>query len=123
MLRLLLDEHLQARLVAELHRHNPLIDVVSLHEWEQGAYLATNDAHILAEAYRQHRTLVTRDARTIAPLLKHWGEQGMAHGGVIFLDHRSLPEGNIGALVTALLNLHAHHGQDDWTDAVIFLHG
>ena len=67
-MRLLLDEHFSEQDAAEVRRHDPTIDIVSLHAWESGAYLAHDDAAILAEAYRQGRTLVTRDVRTIPPL-------------------------------------------------------
>jgi predicted nuclease of predicted toxin-antitoxin system len=65
--RLLLDEHFSEQDAAQVRRHDPSVDIMSLHAWESGGYLA-HDAAILAEAYRQGRTLVTRDVRTIPPL-------------------------------------------------------
>ena len=84
---LLLDEHFSEQDAAQVRQHNPSIYIVSLHAWERGAYLAHDDAAILAEAYRQGRTLVTRDVRTIPPLLVVLAQAGTSHGGVIFVDH------------------------------------
>ena len=121
MLRLLLDEHFQAQVAQEVRRHDSAIAVESMNSWEYGSYLGVDDSLILDEAYRQGRTLVTRDLRTISPLLKSWGEQGKPHGGVIFVDNRSLPEGNIGALVAALLALWDEYGSIEWANVTLFL--
>ena len=120
-MRLLLDEHFSEQDAAEVRRHDPTIDIVSLHAWESGAYLVHDDAAILAEAYRQGRTLVTRDVRTIPPLLVLLAQAGTSHGGVIFVDHRAIPEGNTGALVRSLLALCQEESETDWTDRVAYL--
>ena len=104
-MRLLLDEHVSEQDAAQVRRHDPSIDIVSLHTWESGAYLAHDDAAILAEAYGQGRTLVTRDVRTMPPLLVLLAQAGTSHGGIIFADHRAIPAGNTGALVRSLLAL------------------
>jgi glutamine synthetase adenylyltransferase len=64
---------------------------------------------------------VTRDVRTIPPLLVLLAQVGTSHGGVIFVDHRAIPEGNTGALVRALLALWQEEGGTDWTDRVAYL--
>ena len=121
LLRLLLDEHLSPAIVEHLRRRNPEIALLSLQEWENGAYLRAEDALLLAAAHRQRLTLVTYDQRTIVPLLKSWGEQDIEHGGVILVDARTLAASDIGGLVTALDSLWWSLGQLDWTNRVVYL--
>lgn len=64
---------------------------------------------------------MTRDVRTIAPLLAMLAERGQSHSGVIFVDHRTVPEGNVGALMRALAALWQAEHENDWTDRVIYL--
>ncbi len=121
MLRLLLDEHLSAQIAVQVRGHNPQVDIVCMQEWRDGTLISGSDAVLLREAHREGRTLVTRDARTIPPLLRDWGERKIAHGGVIFVDHRSFAEGTVGTLVMALLALWEAEQDTDWTDAVRYL--
>lgn len=121
MLRLLLDEHFSEQDAAQLRRHEPGIDVISVHTWESGMYVGAGDAAILVEAYRQGRTLVTRDLRTILPVLKDWAESGVSHGDVILVDHHAIPEGNTGALIKALRDVWSEEGDSDWTDQILYL--
>ena len=120
-MRLLFDEHFSEQDAAQVRLHDPSIDILSLHAWESGASLAHDDAAILAEAYLQGRTLVTRDVRTIPPLLVLLAQAGTSHGGVIFVDQRAIPEGNTGALVRSLLALWQEESETDWTDRVAYL--
>jgi len=121
VLRLLLDEHFSEEDVRQLRAHEPAIEVVSLQSWVDGSYLGAPDSLILTHARQQGWTLVTRDLRTMAPLLKDWAHGANSHGGVIFVDHRAIPEGNTGALIKALLLLWQEAGAEDWTDQVVYL--
>lgn len=121
MLRLLLDAHFGSREVEAIHAREPAVDKVSLQEWQNGTFLEADDALVPLEAYRHSRTLVTRDLRTITPLLKQWAEEGFHHGGVIFVDGRSFPEGNVGIIMQALLILWRQQGDTDWADTVHYL--
>jgi len=75
----------------------------------------------LLEAAKQRLTLVTYDRRTIPPLLKLWAEEGRSHGGVIFVDEKTISPADIGGLVRALISLAREVGEVDWTDQVYFL--
>ena len=70
---------------------------------------------------RQRLTLVTYDRRTIPPLLKTWAESGRRHGGVIFVDEKSIAPADVGGLVQALHRLCKASSRWDWTDRVSFL--
>ncbi|MGC2271344.1 MAG: hypothetical protein WA539_05135 [Candidatus Sulfotelmatobacter sp.] len=75
----------------------------------------------MLEAAKQRLTLVTYDRKTIPPLLKLWAEEGRSHGGVIFVDEKTISPADIGGLVRALISLAGETAEVDWTDQVYFL--
>ena len=121
MLKLLLDEHVSPDVADGLRRRNPSLVVHSMAEWEDGNFLGQDDSACVLEAATQKLTLVTYDRRTVPVLLKTWAEEGRNHGGVIFVDEKTVPPANIGGLVRALLHLYRETGKWDWTDLVLFL--
>ena len=121
MLKLLLDEHISPEVANGVQRRNQSLVVHSLVEWESGNFLGKEDSVCLLEAAKQPLTLVTYDRRTIPPLLKLWAEEGRAHGGVIFVDEKTISPANIGGLVRALISLADEAGEMDWTNQVYFL--
>ena len=121
MLRLLLDEHISPSVADGLRRRNRLLTVHSLVEWEGGNFLGAEDSACLVLAAEQKLTLVTYDRRTIPPLIKTWIEAGRCHGGVIFIDEKSISPADIGGLVQALLQLYTDVGRLVWTNRVVFL--
>lgn len=121
MLKLLLDEHVSPAVAHGLRRRNPSLVVHSMQEWQNGAFLGQDDTACLQEAARQELTLVTYDRRTIPPLLKTWAEEGRNHGGVIFIDEKTISPVDVGGLVRALLQFVRDTGPSDWTDRVVFL--
>jgi hypothetical protein len=121
MLRLLLDEHISPQVAKGLRRSSRGTAVYSLSEWEAGNYLGRDDEAGLREAAIQKLTLVTYDRRTIPPLLKNWAEAGLQHGGVIFIDEKTIPPADIGGLVRALRELLRETRTWNWTNRVSFL--
>jgi hypothetical protein len=90
-------------------------------EWEAGEFLGQPDPMCLREAVAQRLTLVTYDRRTIPPLLKPWAEEGIRHGGLIFVDEKTIPPSEVGVLVRGLSRLWLETAAWDWTDRVCFL--
>jgi len=121
MLKLLLDEHISPAVAKGLRRRHPALSVLTLAEWEDGSFLGQEDSTCLKAAAAQKLTLVTYDRRTIPPLLKIWAEEGRSHGGVIFVDEKTLAPSNIGGLVGALSQLYHGTGRLVWTDRASFL--
>ena len=121
MLKLLLDEHISPRVAEGLHRRHRLLVVRFILEWENGEFLGRDDGACLEHAAAKGLTLVTYDRRTIPPLLKSWAEEGRDHGGVIFIDEKTISPANIGAQVRALSNLARASGIWDWTNRICFL--
>lgn len=121
MLSLLLDEHISPSVADGLRRRNCALVVRFMAKWENGEFLGRDDSACLRAAARQGLTLVTYDRGTIPPLLKTWAEEGRSHGGVIFIDEKTISPADIGGLVRALLNLSKESAKWDWTDRVCFL--
>ena len=121
MLKLLLDEHVSPDVANGLRRRNRSLVVHWMAEWGGGDFLGKEDSACLLEAAKQDLTLVTYDRRTIPPLLKLWAEEQRSHGGVIFVDEKTISPADIGGLVRALTELSKETGKWDWTDRVYFL--
>ena len=120
-LKLLLDEHISPDVAERLRNRQKGIPVVCLAEWEAGRFMGERDDIILAEAARQKLTLVTYDLRTILPLLKGWAETGQNHGGVIFVDQKTISSSDFGGLARALQRLSLESTEGDWKNRIIFL--
>ena len=99
MLKLLLDEHISPTVVDGLRRRNRPLVVSCMVEWEEGEFLGQQDTACLQQAAAQGLTLVTYDRRTIPPLLKAWVEEERKHGGVIFVDEKTISPSDTGGLV------------------------
>lgn len=90
-------------------------------EWDGGSLLGQNDFTCLTRAAAEGLTLVTYDRRTIPVLLKTWAEEGRRHGGVIFVDEKTISSANVGGLVRALSQMYREMGKQEWVDRVVFL--
>jgi len=121
VLKPLLDEHVSREVAAALRRRGRSLEVYCMAEWEQGSYLGLGDSACLEKAGAQGLALVTYDRRAIPPLLKAWAQEDRNHGGVIFVDDKTIPPHDIGGLVWALFNLFEDAGRWDWANRVCFL--
>ena len=121
MLKLLLDEHISPSVAEGLRRHHRLLTVHFMAGWEDGEFLGRDDAACLEHAAVEGLTLVTYDLRTIPPLLKAWAEEERDHGGVIFIDEKTISPADIGGQVRALSKLVREAAKWDWTNRVCFL--
>lgn len=121
MLKLLLDEHIAPDVAEGLRRKAKDVDIQSLAEWQEGKLLGADDRTCLEEAMAHGFTFVTYDRRTIPPLLKAWAEEGRSHGGVIFVDEKTISPADIGGLVRSLQELWRKGRAWQWTDRVGFL--
>jgi hypothetical protein len=131
MLKLLLDEHISPDVMKGVQRRNRSVGIHSIFiqtifiqtmvQWENGNFLGREDSVCLMEAAKQRLTLVTYDRRTIPPMLKLWAEEERSHGGVIFVDEKTISPADIGGLVRALISLADEARGMDWTNQVYFL--
>jgi hypothetical protein len=120
MLKLLLDEHISPDVAKGLRRRKRTIEVRYMVEWENGHFLGREDSACL-RADLQGLTLVTYDRRTIPLLLKTWAEEERTHGGVVFVDEKTISPADIGGLVWALTRLAIETRNLDWTNRIYFL--
>jgi hypothetical protein len=65
-------------------------------QWEIGNFLGKEDSVCLLEAAKKESTLVTYDRRTMPRLLKLWAEEARSHGGLIFVDEKTISPADIG---------------------------
>ncbi len=121
MLKLLLDEHISPDVANGLRRCHRSLVIHWMAEWQAGNFLGKDDSACLLEAADQGLTLVTYDRRTIPPLLKSWAEEGRRHGGVVFVDEKTISPADVGGLVRRLSQLFRETGKWDWIDRVYFL--
>jgi hypothetical protein len=121
MLRLLTDEQISPAVARQAPAKCRGIRIVAMRDWEQGHFLSAADDLVLQEAHKQQLTLVTFDLRTIPPLLRLWAEHGVDHSGVILVDERTLPQSDIGGLVSALCALWRAQREMDWINRVVYL--
>ena len=121
MLKLLLDEHISPRVAVGLRRRHRSLTVIGIGEWEGEEFLGQPGPVCLEEAAAQRLTLVTYDRRTIPLLLKTWAEQGRKHGGVIFVDEKTISPADTEGLVRALSDLFKSGGKWNWANRVCFL--
>jgi hypothetical protein len=121
VLKLLLDEHISPAVATGLRRMRRPIEACGMVEWESGEFLGRDDAACLGHAAAHGWTLVTYDRRTIPPLLKTWAEAGRRHGGVIFIDEKTISPSEIGSQVRSLAALAHEAAHWEWTDRVCFL--
>jgi len=121
MVKLLLDEHISPAVADGLRHRNRSLAVVCMAAWEKGEFLGQQDSVYLEHAAAQGLTLVTYDRRTIPPLLKVWAEEERKHGGVIFVDEKTISPADTGGLVRALIELARTTARWDWSNRVCFL--
>ena len=121
MLKLLLDEQISPDVAEGFRRRQKNAFLWCLPEWEGGRFMGLADDLLLEEAAVQKLTLVTYDRKTIPPLLKTWAEAGRDHGGIVFVDDKTIPSSDFGGLIRALQKLFQETAKWDWRNRVCFL--
>lgn len=121
MLSLLLDENISPQVAKQIAQKRPDIPAQSLHHWQEGHFKAQPDESILVAAASERLTLVTYDQKTILPVLVQWGQEGVDHAGVIFVDNHTIAPNDFGALVRSLIAVWEAGHEDNWTNRVDFL--
>jgi hypothetical protein len=118
---MLLEEQISPTVAAQARSRRPDIPIESVHDWRDGAFLGADDRALLLAAADAGITLVTYDQKTIPPLLTEFVLSGLHHGGVIFVDYRTIPTRDFGGLVISLITFYDRTDEWDWTDRTAFL--
>lgn len=121
MLSFLLDEQISPEVAQQIKRKRAEIPIYSIHMWQEGRCLGIADEVILMAATEAGLTLVSYDLKTIPPILYKWGEAGTEHGGIIFVDDKSIPPSNFGGLVRSLILLWDTEQEMDWKNRIFYL--
>ena len=121
MVKLLLDEHISPDVAEGMRRRLKELTLFCLAEWENGRVLGQPDDRLLREAGARRLTLVTYDRKTIPPLLKIWAETGRDHGGVIFVDDKTIPPSDLGGIIRGLRRIVQESRGWDWNNRICFL--
>lgn len=122
MLAFLTDAHISLSVAEQIKAKRPEIVIFSLHDWRSGTFLNADDDVILTAALEENLTIVTYDQRTIAPLVMQWAIEGRDHAGVVFIDDKSIAQADVGSKVRALLTLWDKTHEQDWRNAISYLH-
>jgi hypothetical protein len=121
MLHILTDEQIDPDVAVAARRRTPDLQIIALRDWCEGHFIGASDEDLLREAARRGNTLLSFDLRTIPPLLRDWGERGIDHGGVIFVDHKGFSQNDVGGIAQALCELWELQGKLDWKNRCFFL--
>ena len=121
MLQILTDEQIDPDVAVAVKKRCRAISIISLFDWLDGHFVGASDEEVLREAARQGMTLLSFDLKTSPPLLRAWGERGVDHGGVIFVDSKSFAQNDIRGISKALVELWELQGQLDWKNRCFFL--
>ena len=121
MLAFLLDQQISLEVAEQVHARRPEIPIRSLYAWRDGAFVGTPDPLILRAAAEDGLTLVTYDRKTIPPVLVEWGTAGTLHGGVLFVDNRTIASNDFGRLVRSLIYYWDSEQAADWSNRIGFL--
>jgi predicted nuclease of predicted toxin-antitoxin system len=120
-LKFLLDENISHVVATQIQNHAPEIVIQSVYFWRDGFFKGKQDHALLRAAAEENLTLVTFDQNTIPPLFFEFMQRGEDHGGVIFIDQRTISNNDVGTMVRSLMALWEERGQEDWTNQVMYL--
>jgi hypothetical protein len=121
MLSFLLDEQISPVVAKQVNSKYPEISIFSIHSWQNGNFLGVSDEAILQAAKLEQLTLITYDRKTIPPILVEWGQANINHGGVIFIDYRSISPSNLGGLIKAIVWLWKTQNSSSWQNRLAYL--
>lgn len=114
MIEFLADESLHGRVVVQLRRHHPEIDILTVHEV---GLLGADDETILEWASANRRVVITSDERTMIGFAYDRVRKGLAMPGLVYVaQHLS-----IGVALRDLNTIDKSRTSHDLRDAVLFL--
>jgi hypothetical protein len=118
MLRLLLDHHISPDVISAARRHAAAIHLEHVQHlgWQR-----LPDPELLTQAHRDGLTLVTYDVTTIPLFLREFAEREQPHGGVIFVDRRTIRPGDRGALGSSIAKLWTREADAKWQNRTCWL--
>jgi len=123
MLRFLLDETISKKVALQAKKRCPEMEIISLHDWENGRFLGMSDGEILTVAAQQRLTLVTYDQNTTLTHMAELVSEGQEHGRIIVIDGKETLQSDVGGLVKVLCWLWDAAAKPEWTNRTGYLRG
>ena len=120
-LSLLTDEQISYVVAEQVQVKRPDILITSVRAWREGTFQGKADESLLRAAAKEGLTLVTYDQKTIPPVLSAWGVTGETHTRVVFVDGLTIPQGDVGGLVRALIQQWDLTQTWEWKNTISFL--
>jgi len=121
MLRFLLDETISRKVALQAKKRCPEMEIISIHDWENGRFLGMSDGEILRAAAQQNLTLVTYDQSTVLMHMAEFVHEGYDHGGIIVIDARKIAQRDIGGLLKVLCWIWDAEAKPDWRNRTGFI--
>ena len=121
MLAFITDENISHAVAEQLILKRPEIEIHSVLTWEGGRLRNRPDAEILQVANDREWTFVTYDQKTVPPILVEIAMSGRHHGGVVFVDRKSISASDIGSLIAGLISLFDLTCGWEWKDRIVHL--
>jgi hypothetical protein len=121
MLKILTDEQIDPDIAVAAKKRCRDLSILSLFDRMDGHFVGASDEEVLRESSRQGLTLLSYDLKTIPTLLRAWGERGVDHGGVIFVDNKNFAQNDISGISKALVDLWDVQGKLNWMNRCFFL--
>lgn len=114
MIRFLLDENFNGKIVRGLIARNPDVDLIRVQDTELSG---ADDPTVLEWAAQENRILLTHDFDTMTKYANERIEQGLPMAGVIFVRD-TLP---VGKTIDDLLTIIGASEASDWENRTDFL--
>ncbi|MEW6303571.1 MAG: hypothetical protein AB1705_08880 [Verrucomicrobiota bacterium] len=118
--RLLADENTSHRLVSACRQIEAGFPLVHISEWENGAYLSTQDPALLMTLREAGLILVGFDRASLPMHAGRLTREGLGHAGVI-LFRRSVPSIAYGKQARLLVALWREASAWEWADRIEYL--
>ncbi len=106
MLSLLLDENMSDEIARQVFAKRPDIPIFSVHDWDGARLRGLRDEEVLREARDANLTLVSYDVNTIPQLIVRLANEEFVHGGIVFVNNRTIRSNDIGNLVRTLIHFY-----------------
>jgi len=114
MIRFLLDENFNGKVVRGLHARKPDIDMIRIQDTE---LLGADDPTVLDWAAKEGRVLLTHDLATMTQFAKERVAQGLPMVGVIFVRD-TLP---VAKVIDDLLTILGASEASEWENRIDYL--
>src|SRR5438045_3286334 len=101
MLRVVTDSHVPPAVAQAVHKL-AAIEITPLRDWQGGVHLHESDARLLTPTWQERLTLITYDLNTFPLAVKERMEQGLSHGGMIYVSAR-YRQNDIGGIARGLV--------------------